>query len=167
MRRVKRRAIWLGLIALMLAVSANGRPNASPPVLLREIAAPGGGTILLTIVRPKLRGPRPAILILHGTHGFAEEYVTLAREIAEAGLVGVAACWFAPGQGKGIGSITPRACPASTPTITDGDTPEGLARAAALVKAVSELPGVDRNRIILMGHSRGAVAAMYHAINHG
>ncbi len=123
--------------------------------------------MLLTIVYPKLRGPRPAILIMHGTHGFADEYVVLAREIAEAGFVGIAACWFAPGQGKGVGSITPRACPASTPSLTDGDTPEGLTRAAALVKAVSDLPGVDRDRVILMGHSRGAVAAMYHGINHG
>lgn len=123
--------------------------------------------MLMAIARPKARGPRPAVLILHGTHGFAEDYVALAREIAAAGFVGVAACWFAPGQGKGMRFVTPRACPAGTPSLTDGDTPDGLARAAALVDAVAKLPGVDPDRVVLMGHSRGAVAAMYHALNKG
>lgn len=159
--------IHLGLAALLLTVLAQGGARASPPLYDREIVAPGGGMMLMTIARPKARGPRPAVLILHGTHGFADDYVALAREIASAGFVGVAACWFAPGQGKGMRFVTPRACPAATPQLTDGDTPDGLSRAAALVKAVAELPSVDPRRVVLMGHSRGAVAAMYHALNRG
>lgn len=160
-------AIGLGLAALLLMMPAQGRPRADPPLIDREVSAPGGGTMLMTIARPKTRVRRPAVLILHGTHGFADEYVTLARDVASAGFVGVAACWFAPGQGKGMRFVTPRACPAATPPLTDGDTREGLARAAALVEAVAGLPGVDPNRIVLMGHSRGAVAAMYHALDQG
>lgn len=160
-------AIGFGLAALLLIMPAQSRPRADPRLIDQEVSAPGGGAMLITIARPKARGRRPAVLILHGTHGFADEYVTLAREIASAGFVGVAACWFAPGQGKGMRFVTPRACPAATPPLTDGDTPDGLARAAALAQAVANLPEVDPDRIVLMGHSRGAVATMYHALNQG
>lgn len=121
----------------------------------------------MTIARPKAKGPRPAVVILHGTHGFADEYVELAQELASQRIIGIAVCWFAPGQGKGMRFVTPRACPKTTPPLADGDTPNGQARVAALVQAGAALPGVDPRRLILMGHSRGAVAAMYHALSGG
>lgn len=164
---MKRLAKWLGTALLLLAIPTQVAARTKPPLDYREIAAPNGGKLLMTIARPQARGGRPAVVILHGTHGFADEYVGLAQELASRGIVGIAVCWFAPGQGKGMRFVKPRACPESTPPLTDGDTTDGQARIRALIQAAANLPGVDSRRLVLMGHSRGAVAALYHALNGG
>ena len=41
-----------------------------------------------------------------------------------------------------------------------GMTPEALAVVDALVDAARSLPGVRSDRVALLGHSRGAVAAL-------
>src|SRR5215208_6027585 len=49
------------------------------------------GVILAAVARPSGAGPFPTLIILHGTHGFAEEYVRLARDMARRGVLAVAA----------------------------------------------------------------------------
>ena len=64
-------------------------------------------TIHAAIALPPGKGPFPAMIILHGTHGFAREYIQLAQEFAKKGIVGIAACWFTGRKGEGQKFITP------------------------------------------------------------
>ncbi len=43
---------------------------------------------------PPDAGPFPRVLLLHGSHGFAQEDVQLAQKLAEGGLLAIAASWF-------------------------------------------------------------------------
>jgi dienelactone hydrolase len=108
------------------------------------------------------------LVILHGTHGFGREYVALARDLArEAGVVAVAACWFAGRRGAGIQFVTPIECPEAPPLPVTGATPEALAVVDALLDAARGLPGVRADRVALLGHSRGAVSALFLALERG
>lgn len=133
-----------------------------------RIPVPTGGTLSAAVARPAGAGPHPVLIILHGTHGFAHEYVALARDLArEAGVVAVAACWFAGRRGAGVQFVTPIECPEAPPMPVTGMTPEALAVVGALVDAVRTLPGVQADRVALLGHSRGAVATLYYALERG
>src|SRR4029078_707880 len=99
-----------------------------------KVATPDVGAMLIAIARPSGGGPFPALLILRGTHGCGGEYVRLAQAMARNGIVGVAACWFAPGSGEGMRFITPIPC-AGAPGMT-GPSPTGAPRSGgALVQA--------------------------------
>lgn len=121
------------------------------------------GIVHAAIAIPKGSGPFPAIIILHGTHGFAEEYVKLARRLAENGIVGIAACWFAGRKGEGTRFITPINFDDAPPLI---DAPNQdrfrLARITidSLIRKVSVLLYVDKDHLALFGHSRGGGAAL-------
>jgi dienelactone hydrolase len=129
-----------------------------------KISTPGSGATIAAIARPGGTGPFPAVLILHGTHGFALEYVQLAQAMARRGVVGVAACWFAGGRGAGSRFITPIACPDAPPlSAASSDTAQWTV--AALVRAVRELPGVRADRVALFGHSRGGGAALNYTLH--
>ena len=133
-----------------------------------RVAVPTGGTLLAAVARPADVGPHPVIVILHGTHGFAREYVALAREFArDAGVIAIAACWFAGRRGAGVQFVTPIECSEAPPLPSTGMTPEALAAVDALVNAARMLPGVRADRVALFGHSRGAVAALYYALERG
>jgi len=80
-----------------------------------SIAVPGIGKLAAAVARPTGKGPYPTVLLLHGSHGFAQEYVRLAQDLARAGLLSVAACWFREGGGTGIRFITPIVCPEAPP----------------------------------------------------
>jgi dienelactone hydrolase len=111
------------------------------------------------VARPAGPGPHPAVAILHGSHGFATEYVDLARALAGGGLVAVAACWAASGSGAGTAYVTPIAC-ADAPPMPEPGSPAATPIVAALVDAVRTLPGVRADRIGLFGHSRGGGAVL-------
>ena len=81
-----------------------------------RVALSAGGTLTAAVARPNAPGPHPVILALHGTHGFAREYVALARDLAQAtGAVAVAACWFVGRRGAGTQFVTPIECSESPP----------------------------------------------------
>jgi len=121
-----------------------------------RIALPGGGALSAAVARPVGAGPHPVLVILHGTHGFAREYVGLARDLArEAGVVAIAACWFAGRRGAGVELVTPIECPEAPPMPSTGMTPEALDVVDAVVNAARALPGVRADRVALLGHSRG------------
>lgn len=157
------------LIALVIACLFTQASGAAPTVSPAE--APAGaddlgltwhlvpspnGTILFAEARPTGRGPFPAVVLLHGTHGFAREYVQLAKELSKAGVVAFAACWFAPGQGEGTRFITPLRCPADAPPISAHQSKQAMESIDSIMGAVRSLPEVDGERIALFGHSRGA-----------
>src|SRR4029450_6978862 len=129
-----------------------------------EIAPPGVGTMRAAVARPAGRGPFPAIVLLHGTHGFAPEYVQLAHAPARGGGVAVAPCWFKGGGGPGAGAVSaPIACP-QAPPLPDATSPGALRTVTALMAATRSLPGVRADGVALFGHSRGGGAALHYAL---
>lgn len=114
--------------------------------------------MLLAVARPKGAGPFPAILLLHGTHGFAHQYVRLAEDLARGGLLAVAACWFSGGSGAGVQFMTPIGCP-DAPPLTVPNSPDAMQRVVTLLQSVRLLPDVRPDRVAIFGHSRGGGAA--------
>lgn len=127
------------------------------------VAAPSLGTMTVAVAKPHGKGPFPVALILHGTHGFAHEYVRLAQGLAANGVMGVAACWFAGGRGAGMRSITPISCP-DAPPLSDASSLTAQKTVSALVHAVRNLQGSRVHQLVLVGHSRGAGAALNHIL---
>ena len=125
-----------------------------------QIKGPAIGRLLAAVARPPGPGPYSTVVVLHGSHGFAREYVQLASDLARSGLQAVAPCWFA-GSSGGAGQrfVTPIACP-KAPPISMASSPEALHTIDSIVQAVSQLPHTSPNRIVLFGHSRGGGAAL-------
>ena len=142
-------------------VSATEAPAGAETLAVQwvKVESPGSGAMIAAIARPSGTGRFPAVLILHGTHGFALEYVHLAQAMARRGVVGVAACWFAGGRGAGSRFITPIACP-DAPPLSAASSDTAQRAVDALVRAVRDLPGVRAERVALFGHSRGGGAAL-------
>lgn len=141
--------------------------DADPEVEWLNVNGPEGSTLRVAVARPSGRGPFPAVIILHGTHGFAREYVQLAHDLAARGIVGVAACWFSGRRGAGIQFITPLECPQAPPLPDDSEANRfRVARAsiAALLEAVRSVPGVRPDKVALFGQSRGGGAALDYAL---
>jgi dienelactone hydrolase len=127
------------------------------------------GVVHAAIAAPKGTGPFPAIIILHGTHGFAEEYIRLAQRMAEKDIVGIAACWFAGRKGEGTRFITPVEFNDAPPLIdVPGSDRFRLARVAidSLMQKVNLLPFVRKDHLAIFGHSRGAGASLDYVLAH-
>jgi hypothetical protein len=149
-------AVGVCLVAA-LAVGCGPENETSPAAVLSQAGPAGvdgsggiewvqlpapGGTLTAAVARPTGTGPVPVLVVLHGTHGFAREYVRLAQDLAREGrVVAVAGCWFAGGQGAGRKLVTPIDCP-DAPAMSAHWSLEALESASALVAAAHELPGV-------------------------
>src|SRR4051794_19645778 len=74
-------------------VTAAEAPSGSEalPVQWLRVAVANLGVMRAAVARPSGAGPFPAVLILHGTHGFARQYVELANDFARSGFIAVAA----------------------------------------------------------------------------
>ncbi len=131
-----------------------------------KVTVPGMGVMLAAVARPGGAGPFPAVVILHGSHGFAQEYVRLAQDLAGGGVLAVAACWFRGSTGSGTRFVTPIGCP-EAPPLTNASSPEALQTLDALVQAVRTLPGARPERIGLFGHSRGGGPILNYALRAG
>lgn len=116
--------------------------------------------MLAAVAKPSGPGPFKTVVILHGSHGFAREYVQLATALAAHGIQAIAACWFS-GSSGGAGSrfVSPIACP-EAPPIPVASSEQALATIDTLVQAARQLPGARDDRIALFGHSRGGGAAL-------
>jgi len=132
-----------------------------------NVAVPGLGVMLAAVARPSGAGPFPTIILLHGTHGFAKEYVRLAKDLASGGdVIAVAACWFRGNAGSGARFITSIACP-DGPPMPPPASPGSLQAVTALIQAVRTLPGANPDRVGLLGHSRGAAPIMSYIVSAG
>ena len=149
-------------------VSTTGAPPGTETLAVEwvNVAAPGLGVMLAAVARPPGAGPFPAVIVLHGSHGFAQEYVRLARDLASGGLLGIAACWFQGGGGPGARFVTPIECP-EAPPMPGATSPEAMKSVDALLRAVRTLPGARPDRIGLFGHSRGGGASLNYVLRVG
>lgn len=147
-------------------------PSQAPPGLERlpvtwvDVAAPGLGRMRAAIARPPGPGPHPAVVILHGTHGFARQYVEWASALAQAGFIAVAGCWFSGAGGAGVRDVTPIPCP-DLPPLASGEFPQAVPLVDALVQATRALPGTRGDRLALVGHSRGGGATQQYLLAGG
>ena len=135
--------------------SADSPPGAEAlTVQWVKVAVPGLGVMPAAVARPRGAGPFPTVVLLHGSHGFAHEYVRLAQDLAEGGVLAVAACWFRGSAGSGARFVTPIECP-EAPPMPNASSPEAMQTLDALVQAARALPGARSDRMGLFGHSRG------------
>ena len=150
-------------------VSATEAPPGTETLAVKwiRVAIPDRGVMLAAVARPSGAGPFPAVLVLHGTHGFARQYVQLAQDLARAGFLAVAGCWFSGGTGYGVNAVSPPIpCP-EIPPLGPGEYPEAVQFVDALVQATRALPGVRADRLALIGHSRGAGATQQYLLAKG
>jgi alpha-beta hydrolase superfamily lysophospholipase len=141
--------------------------TATLPVTWVRVALPNVGVMQAAVARPSGLGPFPAVLLLHGTHGFARQYVEWAVDLARGGFIAVAACWFSGGGGAGANEVTPPIpCP-ETPPLQSGSYPEAVQFVDALAQATRTLPGARADRLALVGHSRGAGATQQYLLAGG
>ena len=141
---------------------------AADSVTWIQVPVPGG-LLHAAIATPAGTGPFPAVVILHGTHGFAQQYVQLARRLAEKGMVGIAACWFAGRRGEGVRFITPIDYPGAPAFVaaSEGDRFR-LSRQTidSLIHKVRLLNQVQVKPVVLFGHSLGGGAALDYLLTH-
>ena len=166
-----------------LAVWAAGAPGAAQsnsPVAISKAEPPAGleasgvtwisaatpnlGTFRMAVATPSGRGPFTTLLILHGSHGFAREYVQLAKAFSDRGIQAIAACWFS-GSSGGAGSrfVTPVDC-SEAPPISMASGEQARKSIDALLEAVRQLATTRADRIALFGHSRGGGAALNYVL---
>lgn len=151
-----------------LTVSIADAPSGAEALAVSwiRVDAPGLGVMPAAVARPPGAGPFPALLLLHGSHGFAHEYVRLAQDLARTGLHTVAAGWFREGIGDGVRFITPIVCP-ELPPAPDPLSPEATQTVGALLQALRTLPDARPDRVGLFGHSRGGGAALNYLVRAG
>ncbi|MGC8764129.1 MAG: dienelactone hydrolase family protein [Acidobacteriota bacterium] len=129
-----------------VVVSSLEVPEGSVEILRSRDRIPcGRDRVAVDVFRPALPGKRPAVILLHGTHGpgRAEKYYTQnAEELARSGYVALFLRYYDRGR-KGRGNRAQW-----TETIE-----------AALTYAAS-LPDVDGDRLALLGFSQGAFLAL-------
>jgi len=136
------------------------------PVKWIRVAVPDLGAIQAAVARPSATGSFPAVVVLHGTHGFARQYVEWATDLARAGFIAVAGCWFSGGGGDANAVTPPIPCP-DIPPLGPGEYPEAVQFVEALVQATRALTGTRGDRLALVGHSRGAGAAQQYLMAGG
>jgi len=128
-----------------------------------NLATPGLGVMPAAVSRPRGAGPFPTVVLLHGSHGFAHEYVRLAQDLAGGGVLAVAACWFRGGTASGGRFVTPISCP-EAPPMPNPPFAESMQTLDALVQAARSLPTACPDRIALFGHSRGGGAILNYIV---
>jgi alpha-beta hydrolase superfamily lysophospholipase len=154
------------LALYLTAIIGCARPADIPavietPELTWSSIPTNSGVVRIATSRPAGPGPFPALLILHGTHGFANEYVELAKDLAAEGILSFAACWFEGGTGVGRQFITPIACDGGPPYVdAEGSERFRLSRMTidTLVKTLRAHR--DVRSLAAFGHSRGGGAAL-------
>ena len=129
-----------------------------------RISVPDLGVMLAAVARPSGPGPFPVVVVLHGTHGFAQEYVRWAQDLARGGFLAVAPCWFSGGSESGSHAVTPPIpCPQLPPLKRDA-YPEAVQYIDAVVTAARALPGARADRLGIVGHSRGGGEALQYLL---
>jgi len=151
--------------AMSPVISSTAAPPGTEMLAVEwvKITRPGVDVMLAAVARPQGAGPFPVVLLLHGSHGFAQEYVRLARDLSGGGFLAVAACWFQGGGGAGSRFVTSIPC-SDGPPRPDATSPEAMRIVQALLQAVRTLPGARADRVALFGHSRGGGATLNYVL---
>ena len=168
-----RRAIALAVITTLAACAPYDRgavpvteQGSGKDVRWLKADVKGMGALSVAVLKPEGQGPFPAVVILHGTHGFGREYVEIARSLARDGMVAVTGCWFKGGYGAGTSFITPIEC-SDAPPLSAASSDTAFLAVSALVDAARKQPEVRADRIALFGHSRGGGAALEYFLRKG
>lgn len=137
------------------------------PVTWVHVDVPELRVLRAAVAIPSGTGPFPVVLLLHGTHGFARQYVEWASELARDGFIAVAACWFSGGGGPGSPAVSsPIPCPQVQP-LQPVEYPDAVRLVDGLVRAARLLPGARGDRLALVGHSRGGGAIQQYLLAGG
>jgi uncharacterized protein len=123
------------------------------------LTRPEGGVLHGLVDFPAAPGPRPAVVICHGFKGFMEWafFPSLASLLAERGFVAIRFNLSGTGMQPGDERVTdPQAFRANTHSAELGD----LLRVLAATGTEIAPDRVDRERLALVGHSRGGGAAV-------
>ena len=124
------------------------------------VPAADGRTMVLAVYdpRPTLDEARPAILVLHGSHGFATAYLQIAHDLAEqTGYVVAAGCWFdGIGPDADASNVTSIQCPGAPAYAgANGGSWQAVWTLAQAVHVYAGGAGLG-----LFGHERGATVAL-------
>ncbi len=150
MRSGRSRVVFGTLLAFALAaadVTAQASPDTLPDIAgAANVSVSGVGVVLSGyLFQPSTRKPQmPALLLLHGNPGSAEDLEPAARNLAERGYVALA--------------LSMRGFPGS-----GGQDDCGARQADDAVEALHWLarqPGVDRSRLGILGYGQGAQVAL-------
>ena len=149
MRAERPPVLYRALLALGLAAALMAKADIEPlPDLAgaANVAVSGVGVMLGGyLFQPSARKPQmPALLLLHGNPGGAEDLETTGRSLGERGYVALA--------------LSMRGFPGS-----DGEDDCGARQADDAVEALHWLarqPGVDRSRLGVLGYGQGAQVAL-------
>lgn len=164
-------ALLLSLLAVGAALGSDWRPIATPAVAAEldatwiEIDAPNQRKLVAAVFTPSGTGPFPVVVLHHSSGGFSLRSTRLGEEFARAGFLTVAGCWFA-GASPYNPPLPPLVdCPAGPPFY--GATLFALPYVDAITQAARSLPGAKRDKVGLIGQSRGATMAVLQASNGG
>jgi dienelactone hydrolase len=130
------------LASIVTAGTADGQtlPN------VRLLSQPGVRPSLVgAVYRPPGQKVAPGLLVLHGSAGLRPEYHTYAAKLSQAGYVVLLIDYFADTGPAGAGSDK---------RLASWSTWEEIVRTAA--SYLRHLPGVDGDRMGIVGFSRGA-----------
>jgi dienelactone hydrolase len=158
-------------ILALLATAATAQQRApaidAPVTKWINVPVPDLGVMRAAVATPAGTGPSPVVVVLHGTHGFARQYVEWAGDLARAGFIAVAPCWFSGGGGAGADAVSsPIPCP-EIPPLGSGEYPQAVRLVDAVVQAARALPNARRDRLALVGHSRGGGAIQQYLLAGG
>jgi dienelactone hydrolase len=136
---------------------SDGASASSPQPF--AISGPGGGTLHGLVDLPAAPGPRPAVVICHGFKGYMEWafFPALAALLAERGYVAVRFNLSGAGMLPGDERVTD---PAAFKNNTHSAELADLLRILEATGTEIAPDRIDRDRLALVGHSRGGAAAI-------
>ncbi len=133
---------------LVFALFASAVPRAAVGDEITIPAGAGTPAIPAHLARPAATTARlPAVVVLHGCEGYRARYGAIADDLARHGMIAVA-----------IDTLTPRGVTNSCGDPAGSRTAAEDARAA--LSWLRTQPGVDPDRLALLGYSMGAIAIM-------
>lgn len=121
------------------------------------IDARDGRPLVAVVYRPSGAGPAPVAVALHGDGGLRERFLSLPHWLADEGFLTVVPCWSSSSWAV-AGASPVVSCAADAPLRNSvAATVEDI---RAIIDAARTLSGARTDRLVLVGHSLGAMAAL-------
>ncbi len=112
-----------------------------------DVVGAQGAKLRAVVFRPAGTGPFPVVVYLHGSNGLDKYDLGLGPKFAREGFITIVGCWF--GQSTSLNGADP--CP-QAPSLYNVFAVKNV---VALMDAGRQMPGVRRDRVGLVGVSRG------------